>query len=149
MCVRVNILLKFCKNLFLQRATYHFEIVLQLLELSGKCNFLWIKPLLRKTENAKKIQALTFFIATCWCWGENSRLRLVVIVKALAASIVGTNRTTSLGLTACSGHPRGRAWKPDERITIRLDIQRRTLRKQVWNTMHRLKRKGSTPPAYF
>lgn len=65
---------------------------------------------------------LTFVIAACWCWRGKSRLRFVVIIKALAASIVGTNRTTSFGLTACSGHPRGGAWKSDGRITIRLNI---------------------------
>lgn len=69
-----------------------------------------------------KSPVLTFVIATCRCWRGKSRLGFVVIVKALAATIVGTNRTTSFGLTACSGHPRGGAWKPGERIIPPLNI---------------------------
>lgn len=59
---------------------------------------------------------LTFVIGACWGWREEPRLGFVVVVEALAAAVVGTDGTTSFGLAARSGHPRGGTWKSAGRI---------------------------------
>lgn len=59
---------------------------------------------------------LTFVSAACWGWREKARFGFVVVVKALAAPVVGTDGPTSFGLAACSGHPHGGTWKSGGRI---------------------------------
>lgn len=83
---------------------------------------------------------LTFVIVACWGWREEPRLGFVVVVEALTTAVVGTDGTTSFGLAARSGHPRGGTWKSGGRIysILKHRSKKHSGGRKLWDTMHRI-----------